>query len=288
MTASVKSFVWQGRRLAYREAGTPGRGLLLLLPGSTASSASLAGELAYFGRKHHVVALDFLGTGGSERIAPWPASWWEFGAEQATALAGSLGAGRYAVMGVSGGGVAALLTALQAPGEVAAVVADSCVDRLTPEDLERIVHGRDPDTSGMAAAREGPNAEAGDLILGRGVLSLGRRLANRRLAAFWETAHGRDWQDVVAADSALLLGLATSGGWDPLGGRLGDVCCPVLLTGSSADETLPGLDARQAEMAARLPSCRRAFFTGGGHPAMWTCAREFRRAADAFLAAIDF
>jgi pimeloyl-ACP methyl ester carboxylesterase len=140
----------------------------------------------------------------------------------------------------------------------------------------------------MAEAREGPNAEIGDIILGRGVLSLGRRLANRRIAGFWETAHGRDWQDVVAADSALLLGLAASGGWDPLAGRLEDVRCPVLLTGCSADELLPGLDARQAALAAQIPECRRAFFTGGGHPAMWTCAREFRRAADEFLAGIAF
>jgi len=285
---SLSSFLWLGHRLAYREAGSPGKGLLLLLPGSAASSASHAGELAHFGRTYHVAALDFLGTGGSDRVAPWPTGWWELGAEQAAALAAHLGAERYVVMGASGGGAVALLTALHAPGQVAAVVADSCVERLTPGELEHIVHDRDPDTHGMAEAREGRNSEAGDLILGRGVLSLGRRLANRRLAGFWETAHGRDWQDVVAADSALLLGLAASGGWDPLAGRLDDVRCPVLLTGCSADELLPGLDARQASLAAQIPECRRAFFTGGGHPSMWTRSREFRRAADAFLAGIEF
>ena len=288
MTAALKTFVWQGRRLAYREAGAPGHSLLLLLPGSAASSASLAGELDHFGRAYHVAALDFLGTGGAERISPWLPTWWELGAEQAAALAEHLGAGRYAVLGVGGGGVAALITALHAPGGVAAVVADSCVVRLSPGELEHVVHDRSPDTRGMTEAREGRNAEAGDLILGRGVLSLGRRLANWRLAAFWEAAHGRDWQDVVAADSALLLELAASGGWDPLAGRLDDVRCPVLLAGCSGDELLPGLDARQAEMAARLLDCRRAFFTGGGHPAIWTCAREFRRAADVFLAGIAF
>jgi valacyclovir hydrolase len=284
----VSSFRWQGHRLAFREAGSKDADLLLLLPGSGASSASHAGELAHFGLKYHVIALDFLGTGGSDRVAPWPAGWWELGAEQAAALAAHLGADKYAVMGASGGGAVALLTALRAPGQVAAVVADSCVERLSPAELEHIVHERDPDTRGMTEAREGRNAEAGDLILGRGVLSLGRRLANRRLAGFWETAHGRDWPDVVAADSALLLRMSASGGWDPLAGRLGDVRCPVLLTGCSADELLPGLDARQTALAARLPECRRAFFTGGGHPAMWTCSREFRRAADAFLADIAF
>ena len=64
--------------------------------------------------------------------------------------------------------------------------------------------------------------------------------------------------------------------------------CPVLLTGGSADELLPGLDARQAALAAQIPDCRRAFFTGGGHPSMWTRSREFRRAADAFLAGVEF
>ncbi|HEY5387031.1 MAG TPA: hypothetical protein VIL79_03925 [Thermoleophilia bacterium] len=76
--------VWNRQRLFYRQAGDPGRPLLVLLPGSTASSANYAAELEHFGRRF----------------------------------------------------------------QVAAVVADSCVERLTAEDLERVVHERDPATRG--------------------------------------------------------------------------------------------------------------------------------------------
>ena len=277
--------VRNGYRLFYREAGEPGRPLLVLLPGSTASSANYAAELEHFGRRFHVVALDFLGTGGSDRLPLWPADWWEQGADQAAALAAHVGAARYAVIGSSAGGIVALLTALRDPKRVAAVVADSCVERLSADDLERVVHERDPATHGMARQRERPDAELTDIILGRGVLSLGKRLSNRKLSGFWQAAHGRDWADVVAADSALHLRLAAAGGWDPFAGRLREIGCPVLLTGSPVDPLLPDLDAQQTAMAQQIPECRRWLSNGGGHPAMWTDARGFRGAADDFLAA---
>lgn len=70
--------VWTAHRLLYREAGDPAQPLLVLLPGSTASSVDHSAELKHFGRRFHVAA-------------------------------------RYAVMGSVGGGGVALLTALQIP-----------------------------------------------------------------------------------------------------------------------------------------------------------------------------
>jgi len=168
------------------------------------------------------------------------------------------------------------------------VVADGCVERLTAEDLERVVHERDPATHGVARQRERPYAELFDMILGRGVLSLGQRLANRRLRAFWQAAHGPDWADVVAAGGALHPRLAATGGWDPFAGQLGQLGCPVLLAGSPIDPLLPDLDARQAAMAAQLPDCRRWLANAANHPAMCMYAPGFRQAADDFLAAVRF
>jgi pimeloyl-ACP methyl ester carboxylesterase len=280
--------VWHGYRLFYREAGEPGRPLLVLLPGSTASSANYAAELEHYGRRFHVVALDFLGTGGSDRLPIWPAGWWEDGAAQAAALAAHIGAARYAVMGTSGSGCVALLTALWDPERVAGVVADGSIERLTADDLERIVHQRDPSIHGMARQRERPDAELIDIVLGRGVLSLGQRLANRRLRGFWRAAHGPDWEAVVAADSAFHLRLAANGGWDPFAGQLGQIGCPVLLTGSLGDSLLPDIDARQAAMAQQLPDCRRWLANAADHPDMCMYAPGFRRVADDFLAAVSF
>ena len=261
----MPDFTWEGHRLHYREAGGAGAPLLVVLPGSTASSASHAGELAYFGRTHRVVALDYLGTGASERLSPWPLDWWENGAEQAAALAAHLGAARFALLGCSGGGTAALLTAADHPDRVTAVVADSCPEKLTPEELRGIVAAR----AGMPAQQEpageagapGPAAGGGiseqpfpgsivEMLWREGPRLL-RKLVDPVQRAFWKLAHGDDWAEVVAADAALLLELADRGGWDPLAGRLGDVRCPVLLTSSLGDEELPSVVAQHQHLAMR-------------------------------------
>jgi pimeloyl-ACP methyl ester carboxylesterase len=293
----MPDFTWQERRVHYREAGDAGGPLLVLLPGSTASSANHAGELAYFGRTHHVAALDYLGTGASERLEHWPLDWWESGAEQAAALAAHLGAARYALMGCSGGGTMTLLVAATRPDEVTAVVADSCARALTPEDLRRIVAGR----TGVPAA-EVPTAGDDEAVTGdagivdqpfsgslvewlwrKGPGTL-RSLVSPPQRAFWKQAHGDDWPEVVAADAALLLELADRGGWDPLAGRLGDVGCPVLLTSSLGDEELPAVVPQHQQIALEVGDCRLWVTPRGGHPAMWGDKRGFRREAARFLA----
>jgi valacyclovir hydrolase len=296
----MPDFTWRGRRVHFREAGDDDAPLLVVLPGSTASSANHTGELTRFGRTHHVVALDYLGTGASERLEHWPLDWWENGAEQAAALAAHFGAARYALMGCSGGGSMALLAAATRPDEVNAVVADSCPETLTPEDLRRIVAGR----AGLPAAGERPGADesaprAGEAgiaeqpfpgsvveLLWREGPRLLRKLASPPQRAFWKNAHGDDWPGVVAADAALLLELADRGGWDPLAGRLGDIACPVLLTSSLGDEELPSVVAQHQHLALQIADCRLWVTPRGGHPAMWTDKRGFRREAARFLTSI--
>ena len=297
----MPDFIWEGHRLHYREAGDSGAPLLIVLPGSTASSASHAGELAYFGRTHRVAALDYLGTGASERLSPWPLDWWENGAAQAAALAARLGAERFTLLGCSGGGTAALLTAADHPHRVTAVVADSCPEKLTPEELRGIVAGR----AGVPTVQQKPSGDAGASgpLAGAGISEqpfpgsivemlwregprLLRKLVTPSQRAFWKLAHGDDWAEVVAADAALLLELADRGGWDPLAGRLGDVRCPVLLASSLGDEELPSVVAQHQHLAMELPDCRLWVTPRGGHPAMWTDRRGFRREAARFLAGV--
>ena len=292
----MPSCTWQGHALHYREAGEPGRPLLLILPGSTASSASHLGDLKHFGRSHRVAALDYLGTGGSDRLEHWPLDWWESGASQAAALAAHLGAGRFALLGCSGGGVLALLAAANQPDAVRAVIADSCPEYMEPADLRTIVGRRLPGAV-TAETAEGASGVAGgagiaeqpfpgslvEWVWREGPRRL-RRLVAPPQRAFWRQAHGDDWADVIAADSALLLELAERGGWEPLAGRLGDLRCPVLLTSSLGDEELPSVVPGHQRMALGIADCRLWVTPRGSHPAMWTDKRGFRRRADSFLA----
>lgn len=243
-------FTWRSHRLHYREtgAGAP----LLILPGNTASSACHAGELEHFGQRWHAVSLDFLGTGRSERLASWPASWWGDGARQAGALLEHRGGEGCVVLGTSGGGIAALWLAILFPERVRAVIADSCVARLPPDALAGVAQDR---------ARRTPEQ-----------------------VAFWQLAHGDDWAQVVDADTALFAPYQADGLDWFAPGDLGRITCPVLLTASLTDSLLPDVATQMVAMARQIPNCRLLLVNGGDHPLLWSRPVEARAAIEAFLA----
>ncbi|MGD1994530.1 MAG: alpha/beta hydrolase [Anaerolineae bacterium] len=241
-------FTYRQLRLFYREQGQGP--LLLILPGSTASSAAHLGELAYFGERTHTVALDFPGTGQSERMDVWPDDWWLEGARAAVRLMDHLSAAQAVAIGTSGGGVAALLMAQLVPDRVRAVVADSCVMRQPPEVLRAEVANR---------RQRQPGA-----------------------VEFWQAMHGEDWERVVEADSDLLLRLAQRDGRF-FERSLSDIRCPVLLSGSLRDSMLFNGAAQMVEMASQIPEAQLYLVNGGDHPLMWTRPELFRRAVDVFL-----
>jgi valacyclovir hydrolase len=242
--------VLDGSRLFYREAGDEDAPLLIVLPGNTASSACHAGELAHFGARFHVVAPDLPGTGYSDRIAEWPADWWNLGAKATAALIESLGGEPAVLVGCSGGAVVALLLAAARPELVRAVIADSGLGRLDPAGLRDEVAHRAERSAGQVD--------------------------------FWRSAQGADWEQVVEADSRFLLGLAARGG-DAVGDSLARVQCPVLLTGSARDDLVPNLAAGIVALLGELRDARAYIAGAGGHPLMWSRPTEFRAAADAFL-----
>lgn len=249
----MPAFTYKTYNLFYRERGEGP--LLVILPGNTASGALHEGELSHFGERYHAVALDLPGTGRSERLGVWPDDWWLESARAAAALVEHLGSGERAiVMGASGGGVAALLMAQHRPDRVRAVIADSCVKRQPPAVLRQAVADR---------RRRHPDA-----------------------AAFWRQAHGEDWEQVIEADSDLLLRLAERNGrWFER--DLGEIRCPVLLTGSLQDRMLHDGPRQMVAMAEEIPESQLTLVNGGDHPLMWSRAERFRRVADAFLASLD-
>lgn len=238
-----------GSPLFYRAAGDGPP--LLLIPGNTASSACHAGEIAHFARRYRVIAPDLPGTGQSARIADWPHDWWAACARALIDLLDQLRIERCALVGTSGGAVIALLAAIVAPERVAAVVADSCVAHYPAPELREQIRQRAAETAGQRA--------------------------------FWAGAHGDDWRQVVAADTAMMAGYAERG-IDYFGGRLGRVACPTLLTASLADPLLPDVAGQLPAMARAIPGARLTLADAGDHPLMWSRPELFRAAADAFLA----
>ena len=242
-------FYHNEHKLFYRQAG---RGpVLLILPGNTATSACHSSELDYFGQTYHTVSLDFWGTGQSDHFFPWPDDWWEQSVHDAVALIKHLGASQALVMGTSGGAIVALLTAILYPTLVRGVVADSVVEHFPAPFLSDEIKER------------------------------ARRTKDQ--ISFWSWANGVDWEDVVDADSDFLLRFEQAGG-DCFQGRLKEICCPVLLSASLGDTSLPDGESQIRRMAQQIPYSQLFFTTTGSHPMMWSRPDDFRPAASCFLA----
>ncbi len=241
-------FTFQGHRLFYRMQGNGP--LLLVLPGNTASSACHEGELSHFGQQYCAVSMDFLGTGQSDRVAPWPADWFQQAAHTAAALIEHLGEKRAIVMGTSGGAIVATWLALLHPLRITALIADSEVAVYPPGFWHTAIAERAQYTPGQVG--------------------------------FWTLAHGADWEDVVRADSAMIQNIPT--GEDIYGGILGKIACPVLLTASLVDDLLPrDVGEQLCAMARQIPDCQVFLTNQGGHPLMWNRPDDFRAVCDLFL-----
>jgi pimeloyl-ACP methyl ester carboxylesterase len=202
-------------------------------------------------QRYRAAALDFLGTGRSDRLECWPVDWWRQAGRAAAALARHLGEERWISLGMSGGSTVALWQAIDFPDQVHAVVADSEGERYSPEDLR-------------AVAAE-------------------RNLDDPMSQQFWSLGHGPDWRQVVLADNDLLLRFAAAGG-NHYGGRLKEVRCPVLFTGSLQDEFIRDLGEQTLSMLRQVQGSQAFLANSGGHPLMWTCPDLFYREVDGFLA----
>ncbi|ASQ90605.1 hypothetical protein CHL67_06420 [Prosthecochloris sp. GSB1] len=241
-------FINENCSLFYNEKGS-GQ-LVLILPGNTASSACHEGELEYFGKDHHTTSLDFRGTGKSQRLSSWQDDWWDKCADDAAALITHLGEKKCIVMGTSGGANIALLLAIKYPELVTGIIADSCAEFFSPTNLRKEVANR--------------------------------KLHTREQIEFWKYANGDDWEDVVNKDSGLLLSFADKGG-DLFKGRLEDIKCPVLFTGSLKDSFITDIGEQNIHMAKQIQNSNTFLSNEGDHPFMWACPNVFRSVSCQFL-----
>jgi valacyclovir hydrolase len=238
-----------GWQLHYREAGSGS--LVMVLPGSTASSVYHQNDIQRLKERYRAVSLDFRGTGQSGRMGVWPNDWWQQAARDVSSLIAHLGYESAALIGTSGGAIIALWCAILFPDQLSAVVADSVGHHLPPERLREEIANRrkyDPDS-----------------------------------VRFWQDAHGDDWRQVIEADCEFMLEKADRGAeW--FGEELAKVRCPVLISGSLSDEFYPDLPEQARQMAQQLPEAQVFLVDGGNHPLIWSRADDFYRAAESFLA----
>jgi pimeloyl-ACP methyl ester carboxylesterase len=242
--------LYKNKKIHYIAEGS-GRPIIFL-PGNTASSAAHQKDVESYSKRYLAASIDFLGTGASQRISPWPVDWWDEGAGQTATLIDELGGNKALLVGTSGGAVIALKTALLFPDKVSAVLADSFSLEMSRDMFESNVR-----------------RERADI--------------NDEKAAFWHFMHGEDWPEVIREDSDMIEKFVgeKSGRWFPDG--LGELNCPALFTASLQDSSIadPATEMQRAIGQARRASLY--LHHSGGHPLMWTAPQTFTSLLEAFL-----
>lgn len=213
-------------------------------------------ELEFYSRWFQVIAIDLIGHGLSERLPEWPDDFWHTNAAMALTLCTRLNSSPAHIVGTSGGAIVALDMALECPNRVRSVVADSFAGpRLGLRQAEAIARQRQEAKSGQGRT-------------------------------FWAAMHGIDWEQVVDADTRMLLRFACADGCF-LHRSLGYLQCPVLLTASLEDELIGDAAGIVRELASQIPVVESELFQFGGHPAMLSNSESFRHRTMQFFACVD-
>lgn len=249
-------FIFEGRRIYYTETGSGAP--LLLLHGNTASSRMFAQADEQYSASFRVICLDFLGGGQSDRLAELPADLWVYEAQQVIAFLREKQYENVSIIGSSGGALAAINAALEAPERIRCVIADSFAGEYAEQGFTELL------LADRASAKADPAARG-----------------------FYEYMHGADWEQVVDSDTAAILRHSREIGRyfrKPL-----ETLRPeILLTGSRADRFLCSSSPRffadvYGGMLQKIGHGSMVLFDGGDHPAMLTCFPAFYEVSMQFL-----
>lgn len=249
-------FTYNSKRIYYAEMGegTP----LLLLHGNSASSRMFERIANRYAANFHVILIDFLGHGSSDRLGMFPTDLWFDEAQQ---IIGLLREKQYAgvnIIGSSGGALVAINVALEAPEMVRKVVADSFEGiRAAPEFTANLSRDRQ-------SARQ-----------------------NEGTRSFFRHLHGDDWESVVDNDTRAVLAHEREIG-NFFHKPISSFEPEILLTGSKADEFTACIAPDYYEtlfsgMIREMGHGSMHIFETGGHPAMFSNEDAFHRISTDFL-----
>lgn len=239
-------FHYQNQNIFFKETGCGEP--LVMLHGDTASGVMFEPLLPLYQEQAHVILIDFLGNGRSDRVKEFPADLWTEEARQVIALIEYLNLRQVTLLGTSGGAWAAVNAALERPDLIHKVIADSFDGRTLAHDFaENLVKERE-------SAKQDANARS-----------------------FYQWCQGEDWERVVDQNTKALLSCARQG--LPLFTRsLETLSVPVLFSGSMEDDMCrKDLADEYREMNRLVPDGRIHLFEKGGHPAVFSNAEACAR-----------
>lgn len=249
-------FNYKEKNVYYEETGN-GRPLFLL-HGNTASSTMFHEVTGTYAKNYNVILIDFLGHGKSDRLLEFPADLWFDEAMQVIELIKTRGYGMVDIIGSSGGALAAVNVALEAPEMVRKVIADSFEGEVPLKAF----------TQNVVKDREDSKKDE-----------------NTRM--FYYYMHGDDWEQVVDCDtSAIRRHDETIGRFfhKPLESLKPD----ILMTGSREDEFVCSLEKKYFErvygdMIRKIGHGEIHLFESGGHPAILSNQQAFYERSRVFL-----
>ncbi len=252
----MSNFTYNGKNVYYEEIskGIP----LFLLHGNTASSNMFSIIKNAYAKDFKVILIDFLGHGRSDRIDKFPDNMWEDQGKQVISLIKQNGYKNACLIGTSGGAIAALNAAIEAPLLISKVIADSFEGEI-------------------------PLASVTQNIAEQRLLSK----KDESAVAFYESMHGDDWEKIVDCDTQAIINHA-----DKIGHffnkDLSTITADVLLTASKGDEFLccDGCDYIKKAYCAMKEKIKHGsmyMFNEGTHPAMMSNFEEFYKISKDFL-----
>ena len=241
---------YQGQRIFYKAKGKGEH--LLILHGNTVSSAMMGGEYKHYRRVYRTFMFDYPGHGKSDPVKQFPDDFWRETAKCAAAVCAALGVQKTYVLGTEGGAMVALNLAIEAPGLVKKVIADSFLgEKITVEDAKKTVSDRNGAIRG-------------------------------KFWYAWFLQHGFGYKKVMQMDNDMLLKFAESGRkYVPAG--LEKIQCPVLFTGAKDNPVIENLDEKINAAKAKNPLFESKIFLTGGHMTAVSKKHEFRHMAEAWF-----
>lgn len=249
-------FNFENKQVYYEEVGT-GKPLLFL-HGNTASSNMFSEIVKMYQSDFKVILIDFLGHGRSDRLQEFPADLWFYEAEQVIAFLQEKCYTMANIIGSSGGALAAINAALEAPDLVDKVIADSFEgEKPLKSFVENVIADRE-----MSKQDEDTKM-------------------------FYTYMHGADWEQVVDNDTNAVYKHSKEIGvffHKPLQSLKPD----ILLTGSKKDEFISAVspdffEEVYGDILKKIGHGEMYLFHEGGHPAMLSNPGDFYQLSMKFL-----